>query len=109
MLTTDDPIYLDYNATTPIDPAVAAAMRPYLDTVFGNPSSTHPQGLRAREAIDGARAQVAGAIGATPPEIVFTSGGTESNNHALKGVAFAHRERASTRGAGCDPPTSRRR
>ena len=83
------PIYLDYNATTPIDPAVAEAMAPYLYEHFGNPSSAHPYGVRAREATETARAQVAALLGCRPTEVVFTSGGTESNNHALKGVALA--------------------
>jgi cysteine desulfurase len=92
-MSADDPIYLDYNATTPVDPAVAAAMRPCLEGIFGNPSSTHRQGVRARQAIETARRQVAEAIAARPEEIVFTSGGTESNNHAIKGVALAARTR----------------
>src|SRR5438132_4553865 len=80
------PIYLDYNATTPIDPAVLEAMLPYLKGNFGNPSSTHPLGKQAHDAVEQARAQVAGLLGAaSPDEIVFTSGGTEASNHALKG------------------------
>ena len=82
------PIYLDYNATTPLDPAVRDAMMPYLDEGFGNPSSSHVYGQRAREAVATARRQVAELIGAGPDEIVFTSGGSEANNHALKGVCF---------------------
>jgi len=97
MTDTKRPIYLDYNATTPIDPSVADAMRPFLapglDGGFGNPSSSHAYGLRTRAAVDVARRRVAGAIGARVGEIVFTSGGTESNNHAIRGVAFAHRDR----------------
>ena len=85
------PIYLDYNATTPIDPAVADAMRPFLDERFGNPSSSHSFGAREREGVETARAQVAAAIGAKTSEIVFTSGGTESNNHAIRGVVRAGR------------------
>jgi len=81
-----DPVYLDYNATTPIDPAVADAMRPFLADRFGNPSSSHSFGLREREGVERAREQVAGLIGAKPEEIVFTSGGTESNNQAIRGV-----------------------
>ena len=84
-----NPIYLDYNATTPIDPAVQTAMLPYLQTHFGNPSSTHAYGKQAHEAVDRARRQVAELIGAQPEEIIFTSGGTEATNHALKGVVFA--------------------
>ena len=81
------PIYLDYNATTPIDPAVAEAMLPYLTTHFGNPSSSHPYGARARAAVEEARRQVAALLGARPEEIVFTSGGTEGSNTVLHGVA----------------------
>jgi cysteine desulfurase len=82
-------IYLDYNATTPLDPAVVDAMLPYLREHFGNPSSTHPFGKRAHDAVDQARQQVAGLLGASPDEIVFTSGGSEASNHALKGAVFA--------------------
>lgn len=83
-----DPIYLDYNATTPLDPAVVEAMLPYLQTHFGNPSSTHAYGVKAHVAVDQARAQVAALIGAEPDEIVFTGGGSEASNHALKGAVF---------------------
>ncbi len=83
------PIYLDYNATTPIDPAVLDAMLPYLQTHYGNPSSTHAYGKTAHDAIDRARAQVASLIGAAPDEIVFTGGGTEASNHAIKGAVYA--------------------
>jgi len=82
-------IYLDYNATTPVDSAVLEAMLPYLRERFGNPSSQHAYGRSACEALDLARAEVAALIGAQPDEIVFTSGGTEATNHALKGLAFA--------------------
>ncbi len=82
------PIYLDYNATTPIDPAVVEAMLPYLHTHFGNPSSTHEYGKRAHDAVEAARAQVAALLGAQSGEILFTSGGTEASNHAIKGSAF---------------------
>jgi cysteine desulfurase len=87
------PIYLDFNATTPIAREVAEAMAPYLYEHFGNPSSSHPYGLAARHAVDGARAQVAALLGCRPGEVLFTSGGTESNNLAIKGVALAGRER----------------
>ncbi|MBI1915344.1 MAG: cysteine desulfurase [Planctomycetes bacterium] len=83
------PIYLDYNATTPLDPAVVDAMLPYLQTDFGNPSSTHAYGKKTHEAVEQARGQVAELLGATPDEFVFTGGGTEASNHALKGVVFA--------------------
>ncbi len=87
-----DPIYLDYNATTPIDPRVADAMIPWLRDSGGNPSSSHAWGLRARAAVDQARQQVAGLFGCDLDEIVFTSGGTEANNHAIKGTAWARRD-----------------
>ena len=80
-------IYLDHNATTPIAPEVADAMEPYLRADFGNPSSDHALGRRARQAVDEARAHVAALIGSDPGQIVFTSGGTESNNLAIRGVA----------------------
>jgi cysteine desulfurase len=82
-------IYLDYNASTPIDPRVAMAMRAVLEAAFGNPSSAHWAGAPARRILDEARAQVAKLLGCTPGEIVFTSGGSEANNLALKGIAFA--------------------
>ncbi len=82
----EPPIYLDYNATTPIDPAVTEAMLPFLRTDFGNPSSTHAYGPVARKAVETARAQVAALINAEPDEIVFTGGGSEASNLALKGV-----------------------
>ena len=83
------PIYLDYNATTPIDPAVVDAMLPYLRDHFGNPSSTHSYGQTTHDAINHARTQVAALLSAQPDEILFTSGGTEASNHALKGAVFA--------------------
>jgi cysteine desulfurase len=83
------PIYLDYNATTPIAPEVLESMLPYFTTHFGNPSSQHAYGAPAHTAVAQARAEVAQLIGAKPDEIVFTSGGTEATNHALKGLAFA--------------------
>ena len=86
----DAPVYLDYNATTPLDPAVTAAMAEYLGERFGNPSSSHRWGRPAREAVETARARVAALLNAEPAEIVFTSGGSEANNLALKGVAFRH-------------------
>jgi cysteine desulfurase len=89
------PIYLDYNATTPLDPAVVAAMRPYLEQHFGNPSSSHAYGQAAREAHEQARGQVAALLGSAPDEVIFTSGGSESDNQAIKGIAFARRERGN--------------
>lgn len=83
------PIYLDYNATTPIAPEVLDAMAPALRELWGNPSSAHALGRRAAEAIEAARAQVAALLGAQDDEIVFTSGGTESDNAAIVGVAEA--------------------
>ena len=83
------PIYLDYNATTPIDPAVVDAMEPYLRDHFGNPSSDHAYGYRTRAAVQTARAQLAALLGAAPAEVVFTGGGSEANNLAIKGVAYA--------------------
>jgi len=88
-------IYLDYNATTPIDKEVEEVMRPFLDTYFGNPSSRYEYGIDSRKAVEVARMQVAKLIGAEAEEIVFTSGGTESDNHALKGVAFALRKKGN--------------
>jgi len=85
----DEPIYLDFNATTPVAPEVFAAMTPYLTTEFGNPSSGHVYGRRARDAVERARGQVAELIGAQADEIVFTSCGTEANNLAIRGWAAA--------------------
>jgi cysteine desulfurase len=81
------PIYLDYNGTTPHDPEVIAAMRPFLETEFGNPSSSHWYGIRPKKAVENARQQVAGLLNCKTEEVFFTSGGTESNNHAIKGMA----------------------
>ena len=81
------PAYLDHNATTPLDPAVLAAMLPWLESQYGNASSRHEYGRRARQAIDEARQQVAAAVKAHPTEVVFTSGGSEANNLFLKGAA----------------------
>ncbi|MHB1511073.1 MAG: aminotransferase class V-fold PLP-dependent enzyme, partial [Acidimicrobiales bacterium] len=80
-------IYLDHNATTPLAPEVAEALAPYLGTEFGNPSSDHALGRRARQAVEEARTSLAALIGAAPEEVVFTSGGTESNNLAIRGIA----------------------
>jgi cysteine desulfurase len=81
------PVYLDHNATTPLDPAVLAAMLPWLESQFGNASSRHEYGRRARQAIDEARQKVASAVNAHPTEVIFTSGGSEANNLFLKGAA----------------------
>ncbi|MCX6247025.1 MAG: selenide, water dikinase SelD [Bacteroidetes bacterium] len=88
-------IYLDYNATTPIDPLVAEAMQPYLTGFFGNPSSIHAEGMKAKEAVETARSQVAKMVNCHPDEIIFTSGGTESNNFAIKGTALAGRNKGN--------------
>ena len=85
-------IYLDYNATTPIAPEVKEAMLPFLDEVFGNPSSSHSYGLKARAEVEKARQNIAALIHANAEEIIFTSGGTESNNFAIKGIAFAKKD-----------------
>jgi cysteine desulfurase len=85
-------IYLDFNASTPIGPEAALAMRPFLTDHFGNPSSLHWAGAPAKDAVEKARGQVAGILGCDPNEIVFTSGGSEANNHAIKGVSFANRD-----------------
>lgn len=90
-----NPIYLDYNATTPIDPAVVEVMKPFLDQLFGNPSSTHEYGIVTKQAVEIARKQVAELINCKPDEIIFTSGGTESNNFALKGVALSHKHKGN--------------
>ena len=88
-----NPIYLDYNASTPIDPDVIAEMAPYLRNRFGNPSSSHLYGRQAKEGIEEARSQMAELINGKAIEVVFTSGGTESNNIALCGTAFANRKK----------------
>lgn len=86
-------VYLDYNATTPLDPRVFEAMLTHLTKSYGNPSSIHSFGRSARAALDKAREQTAGLIKASPREIVFTSGGSESNNYAIKGAALSLREK----------------
>jgi cysteine desulfurase len=85
------PIYLDYNATTPHAPEVTEAIKPYLEEHFGNPSSAHVYGTRARTAVLQAREQVAALLGCHPDEVIFTSGGTESNNYAIRGLAHSRR------------------
>ncbi|MDX8411150.1 MAG: cysteine desulfurase family protein [Mariprofundaceae bacterium] len=88
-------IYLDYNASTPIATEVVDAMQPYLSRHYGNPSSPHWAGLPAKEAVQRARSQIADLLGCTAQEIVFTSGGTESNNHAIKGTFFTLRHKGN--------------
>ena len=89
------PIYLDYNATTPHAPEVIEAMQPYLKEHFGNPSSSHWYGKEPKLAVEQARQQVAGLLQCLPEEIIFTSGGTEANNHAIQGIAWAMRDRGN--------------
>jgi cysteine desulfurase len=83
------PVYLDYNGTTPHAPEVLEAMKPFLETEFGNPSSSHWYGIRPRQAVETARGQVASILGCRAEEIIFTSGGTESNNQAIKSISGA--------------------
>ncbi|MBC8315390.1 MAG: selenide, water dikinase SelD [Bacteroidetes bacterium] len=90
-----EPIYLDYNATTPLDPLVQEEMKPYLDFYFGNPSSSHNYGIKAREGVMLARKRVAAMLNCDADEIIFTSGGTESNNFAIKGVATSLRAKGN--------------
>ncbi|MCL4515713.1 MAG: cysteine desulfurase [Firmicutes bacterium] len=85
-------VYLDYNATTPVDPEVFAAMVPFLREEYGNPSSSHWLGQKAKKAVEKARQQVANLLECNPDEVVFTSGGSESNNFAIRGVAAMRRE-----------------
>ncbi len=89
------PIYLDYNATTPIDPLVAEEMIPFLKEFFGNPSSGHIFGQITKKAVNKARIQVASLIGCNTDDLIFTSGGSESNNYAIKGIAGAYRNRGN--------------
>lgn len=86
-------IYLDYNATTPVDPRVVEAMIPYLKEHFHNPSSVYSGAKETKKAIEEAREKIASLIGASPKEIIFTGGGSEADNHAIKGVAFALQEK----------------
>jgi cysteine desulfurase len=89
------PVYLDYNGTTPLDPEVMAAMRPFLEEEFGNPSSSHWYGIAPKRALAKAREQVAALLNCNPQEIIFTSGGTESNNHAIRGIALANKHKGN--------------
>ena len=88
-------IYLDYNATTPVAPEVAEAMKPYLSEFFGNPSSSHWFGQQTKSAVETSRSKLAKLLNCDSSEIVFTSGGSESNNYALKGYAFANRDKGN--------------
>jgi cysteine desulfurase len=92
-------VYLDHNATTPVEPEVLQAMLPYLSGEFGNAASIHTPGQRARAAVEMAREQVAALIGARPQEVVFTSGGTESDNHAIFGIVRGGSAAAAASGA----------
>jgi cysteine desulfurase len=91
-------IYMDYGATTPVDPKIITAMRPFFEKSFGNPSSIHSYGLDASEMISESRQHVASIIGAHKDEIIFTSGGTESDNLAIKGIAYKHLDKRKTKG-----------
>jgi cysteine desulfurase len=93
----DGPIYLDYNATTPVDPRVAETAQPYLTTHFGNPSSGHAYAEQPHHALAKARQQLAGLIGAEPAEMVFTASGSEANNLAIRGTVLAHDRAAPAR------------
>jgi cysteine desulfurase len=90
-------VYLDYAATTPLDPRVLEAMLPFFSTEFGNPSSVHRWGQRAEESVEASRAKVARILGCEPGEVVFTSCGSESDNLAVRGLAFGERERRGAR------------
>ena len=94
----DHRTYLDHAATTPLDPRVLEAMLPYLHTFWGNPSSVYQEAREARKGLDGARRTVAELLGARPNEVIFTSGGSESDNSALRGVTQAARQRAQADG-----------
>ena len=87
------PVYLDHAATTPVDPAVLSAMIPFLGEVYGNPSSMYGPGRQARAAIDAARDAVSAALGCESREVIFTSGGSESDNLAIRGVAARNHDR----------------
>ncbi|MCK4265756.1 MAG: aminotransferase class V-fold PLP-dependent enzyme, partial [Thermoplasmata archaeon] len=84
---------MDHSSTTPVDPLVIEAMLPYFSEKFGNPSTLYAYGREAREGMDNAREQVARSLGAEPDEIFFNSGGTESDNLGIKGMAYARKEK----------------
>ena len=86
-------IYLDHNATTPVHPEILNAMQPYFSEVFGNASSLHQSGREAKAALENARQSIADILGCEASELIFTSGGTESDNFAIKGTAFANRNK----------------
>ena len=88
-------IYLDYAATTPTSPEVVEAMLPYFSDKYGNPSSVHSMGEETRDAVQSARVQIASMINCKPAEVIFTGGGTESNNSTIKGVAFANQSKGN--------------
>src|SRR5512139_236730 len=90
-------IYLDYSATTPVDPRVLAAMAPYFTGTFGNPSSVHRYGQVAEAAVESARETVASILNCRPDEVIFTSCGSESDNLALRGAAYAMREKSGAK------------
>jgi cysteine desulfurase len=90
-----EPVYLDYNATTPIDREVAEFMIPFLHGTFGNPSSTHSFGIESKKAIENARKSLSLILNCSPSEIIFTSGGTESNNFAIKGIAYSYSDKGN--------------
>jgi cysteine desulfurase len=104
----DSPVYLDHNSTTPVAPEVFEAMRPWLTRAWGNPSSAHVYGRRAAEAVQRAREQVAGLIGADPEEIIFTSCGTESDNLAILGSAEARGRRGTLLSSSIEHPAVER-
>ncbi len=89
------PIYIDYNATTPHDPEVIAEMKPFLTDYFGNPSSSYLYGVQTKKAVANARQQISSLLHCDPSEILFTSGGTESNNYAIKGTAFHNKHKGN--------------
>ncbi len=90
-----EPIYLDYNATTPMSEEVVNSMKPYLDVYFGNPSSSHTYGNKTKQAVESARNSVANLLNCNPDEVIFTSGGSESNNYAIKGIAYNLKSRGN--------------